>query len=188
MVQEKVGADEARRAAQHEAVMARIERSVNAEIGGQAAVAPPSGHSRIDAVAGSWRETAVGGMAQGMAQGMAHGMAHGMAQVMRALSKVRAAARGSSFIDYVFYSAYGLLAVRLVLALVAPQPGNGFVQFITTVTNPLFAPFRGVVASSTTDGGFTLVVPIMIASVAYALLHGAINSILRMVGHRTTKR
>ena len=180
MVQEKVGADEARRAAQHEAVMARIERSVNAEIGGQAAVAPPSGHSRIDAVAGSWRETAVGGMAQGMA--------HGMAQVMRALSKVRAAARGSSFIDYVFYSAYGLLAVRLVLALVAPQPGNGFVQFITTVTNPLFAPFRGVVASSTTDGGFTLVVPIMIASVAYALLHGAINSILRMVGHRTTKR
>ena len=31
MVEEKVGADEARRAAQHEAVMARIERSVNAD-------------------------------------------------------------------------------------------------------------------------------------------------------------
>jgi uncharacterized protein YggT (Ycf19 family) len=60
------------------------------------------------------------------------------------------------------------------------------VRFISTITNPFYAPFRGIVSSPTTEGGNTLVFPIVIAMVVYAILHIAINGLLRMVGSRKT--
>jgi len=63
---------------------------------------------------------------------------------------------------------------------------NGFVQFIDAVTNPFYAPFRGIVGSPTAEGGYTLVIPIIIAIIVYALLHAAINGLLRMLVHRKT--
>jgi uncharacterized protein YggT (Ycf19 family) len=99
----------------------------------------------------------------------------------------RSTARGSQFLDYVFYVVYALLFTRLILAMIAANSGNAFVKFIATLTNPFYAPFKGIVASPTAEGGFTLVVPIMIAIVAYAVLHGGINAALRMVGSRKTE-
>jgi uncharacterized protein YggT (Ycf19 family) len=98
----------------------------------------------------------------------------------------RTAARGSQFLDYAFYLLYTLLGVRLVLALIGAQPGNAFVQFINTITNPFYTPFKGIVGSATTEGGGTIVFPIIVALVVYALLHVAINGLLRMVGNRKT--
>jgi hypothetical protein len=98
----------------------------------------------------------------------------------------RTTARGSQFLDYGFYLVYGLLGIRLVLAMIAADPGNGFVRAITAVTAPFYAPFRGIVSSPTVDGGSTFVLPIVVAIVAYALLHLAINALLRMVGTRKT--
>lgn len=46
------------------------------------------------------------------------------------------------------------------------------------------APFSGIVPSLTADGGYTLVVPILIAIVVYAILHGAIKGLLRMIAVR----
>jgi len=46
--------------------------------------------------------------------------------------------------------------------------------------------FRGIVASPSIDGGYTLAVPIIIAIVVYALLHAAIKAFLRMLAHRQT--
>ena len=54
------------------------------------------------------------------------------------------------------------------------------------VTNPFYLPFRGIVAAPTTEGGHTLMMPIIIAIIAYALLHLAINGLLRMIAHRKT--
>ena len=82
---------------------------------------------------------------------------------------------------------YSLLSIRLVLALIAANSDNGFVQFIRTVTDPFYAPFRGIVGSPSAEGGGTLVVPILIAIGVYLMLHAAINGILRMVGHRKTE-
>ncbi len=98
----------------------------------------------------------------------------------------RPAARGSQFIDYAFYLVYSLLAIRLALALIGAQSSSGFVQFIRAITDPFYAPFRGIVPSPTADGGFTLALPIVIALVAYFFLHMAVNGLLRMVGHRKT--
>jgi uncharacterized protein YggT (Ycf19 family) len=85
----------------------------------------------------------------------------------------------------VFYVVYGLLAVRLVLELLAANASNAFVQLINNVTDPFYALFRGIVASPTADG-HTLAIPIIIAIAAYALLHFAINGLLRMLVYRKT--
>ena len=127
--------------------------------------------ARIDEVAGQMRSKAVDEAVGGE----------------RAVSRARGAARGSQFLDYAFYLVYGLLAIRLVLALIAARSSNGFVQFIATVTGPLYAPFRGIVDSPTAEGGYTLSIPIVIAIAAYLLLHVAINGMLRMVAQRKTE-
>ena len=43
-----------------------------------------------------------------------------------------------------------------------------------------------MVASQPIEGGYTLAVPILIAIVVYALLHLAINKLLRMMAYRRT--
>ena len=105
-------------------------------------------------------------------------------RVPAAPSHARVAARASQFIDYGFGVAYSLLTIRLGLNLIAAESSSGFVQFIRVITDPFYAPFRGMVSSPTTEGGNTLVVPILIAIVAYAILHAGINGLLRMVGKR----
>jgi uncharacterized protein YggT (Ycf19 family) len=101
------------------------------------------------------------------------------------MDRARSLARVSQVIDYIFYVGYALLAIRLLLALVAARSGAGFVQFITAVTNPLYAPFRGIVASPSADG-YTLAFPIVIALVVYALLHAGIKGLLRLIAVRKT--
>jgi uncharacterized protein YggT (Ycf19 family) len=102
-------------------------------------------------------------------------------------SRARTAARVSQFIDYGFGVIYLLLVIRLALGLMAASAGSGFVQFIHAVTNPFYAPFRGIVSSVSIDGGNMLVVPILVAIAIYALLHVSINGLLRMVGERKTE-
>ncbi len=167
----KVAEDEARQAAQHEVVKSKVESRVNAEITSNAAAASVDGQARVADAAGQLRDKAIDQSVKGE----------------RVLGHARTAARGSQFIDYAFYVIYSLLAIRLVLALIAARSSNGFVQFIGTLTNPFYAPFKGIVPSPTAEGGYTLVVPILIAIVMYAILHAAINGLLRMVGHRKTE-
>jgi uncharacterized protein YggT (Ycf19 family) len=105
----------------------------------------------------------------------------------RDVTRARGLARVSQVIDYIFALIYGLLAIRLVLAMVAARSNNGFVQLIDTITNPFYAMFRGIVRSPSVDGGFTLALPIIIALIVYALLHAAINAFLRMIVNRKTE-
>lgn len=170
MEEVKVAKDESRQATQHEAVKANVERHVNAEITGQAADAS-TGQAKIHTVAGQLRDSAIDETVKGE----------------RVLGRARTAARGSQFLDYAFYLVYTLLGIRLVLALIAAESANGFVQFIRAVTDPFYAPFRGIVSSPATETGNTLVLPIVVAIVAYAILHVAINGLLRMVGTRKTE-
>lgn len=170
MTDNKVANDDARKTAQHTAVKSDVENQVNAEIAHEAAAASPEGQARVVGVATQLRDSAVDETVAGE----------------RAMSRGRTAARGSQFLDYAFYVVYSLLGIRLVLALIAANSSNGFVKLIRAVTDPFYAPFKGIVSSPSVEGGHTLVVPILIALVVYALLHAAINGLLRMVAQRKT--
>ena len=104
-----------------------------------------------------------------------------------ATDEPRRAARVSQFIDYTFYLIYGLLGLRLALALMAANSQAGFVRFIRAVTDPFYAPFRGIVASPSDAEGHTLVLPLLLAIAVYVLLHAAITGVLRIAAHRKTE-
>jgi len=168
---DKLAAEEARRSVQHESVKAQVEGEVQSEIANQAQ-APAAGEApRIKEVAGQFRSKAV----------------DEVVSTEREVERGRGAARVSQVIDYIFYVIYALLGMRFLLALMAARSTAGFVQFIVTVTNPFYSPFRGIVASPSTDQGHTLLMPIIIAIIAYVLLHLAINGLLRMLAHRKTQ-
>lgn len=170
MTDDKVAHDDARKAESQDAVASRAERQVNNEITREMSDRRDGTSDRVAEVAQGLRSRALDETEQGA----------------RTVGHARTAARGSQFVDYAFAVLYALLGIRLVLALMAARSGNGFVRFIATVTDPFYAPFKGIVASPTTEEGFTLVLPIVIAMVVYAVLHAGINGILRMVGTRKT--
>jgi uncharacterized protein YggT (Ycf19 family) len=103
-----------------------------------------------------------------------------------ALGRARGAARLSQVVDYLFFVIYAVLGIRALLALLAASSRSGFVQFIRTVSDPFYAPFKGIVSSPAAEGGYTLALPILVALVSYVVLHVAINRALRMVVHRKT--
>jgi uncharacterized protein YggT (Ycf19 family) len=72
------------------------------------------------------------------------------------------------------------------LALIAANPNSGFVQLIRTITDPFYGMFRGIVSSPVADDGSTFALPLVIALVAYMMLHLAVKGFLRLVVHRRT--
>lgn len=170
MGDDRVAVDEARRDAQYASVKHQIEGNVNAELKGRAGSATLEQTERVGHVAAEMRDRVL----------------HETVASQHAVARSRGAARTSQFIDFAFYLVYGLLAIRLVLSLIDARYASGFVQFIYGVTYPLYLPFRGIVASPTSEEGFTLALPVLIAIGAYLLLHVAINGMLRMTAHRKT--
>jgi hypothetical protein len=168
---DKLAADEARRAVQHESVKTHVEGEVQSEIAAEASQPVTADEpERVRQVASEFRTKAV----------------DEVVATEREVERGRGAARISQIVDYIFYVIYALLGMRFLLALLAARSSAGFVQFIVTVTNPFYAPFRGIVASPRTDEGHTLLLPIVVAIIAYVLLHLAINGLLRMLAHRKT--
>lgn len=170
MLEDDVATADDREAARLAAMKDQVGREVRSEIGGQASASSATDRTRVSEVAADMRRSAI----------------DETVHTDRKIEHARTAARGSQFLDYAFYVLYTLLGVRLVLALIAANSSNGFVQLISTITNPFYAPFRGIVDSPSTEGGNTLVFPIIIAMVVYAIVHVAINGLLRMVGSRKT--
>src|SRR5689334_24919302 len=169
---DKLAAEETRRATQHEAVKAQVEGEVQSEISERAAAKTTRDESqRIDAVAGDFRSKAV----------------DEVIDTEREVQRSRGLARVSQIVDYIFWVIYALLGMRFLLALMAARSTAGFVQFIVAVSNPFYAPFRGIVASPSTDAGHTLLLPIVVAIIAYAIAHLLINGLLRMLAHRKTQ-
>src|SRR5215813_244373 len=172
MEDNKLALEESRRAAQHESVKSQVEGDVQAEISERAAQSRAPGEAqRINDVAGQFRSRAV----------------DEVVDTEREVQRSRGLARVSQVVDYIFYVIYALLGMRFLLALMAARSSAGFVQFIVAVTNPFYAPFRGIVASPSTESGHTLLVPILVAIVAYVLLHLGINGLLRLMAHRKTQ-
>lgn len=171
MEDNKLAEEEARRSVQHQSVKAQVEGDVNAEIADRASQAPPGESRKIDHVAGEFRAKAV----------------DEVVSTEREVERSRGLARVSQIVDYIFYVIYALLAMRFLLALLAARSSAGFVKFIVAVTDPFYAPFKGIVASPVAPGGHTLMMPLVIAIIVYVLLHLGINGLLRLVAHRKTQ-
>jgi len=171
MEDNKLAADEARRELQHEAVKSEIEAEVNAEIADRAVRTTRTEAVQMENIAGEFRGKAI----------------DEVVETEREVEVKRTSARVSQVIDYIFFIIYGLLAIRVVLALIGARRSAGFVQFIYALTDPLYAPFKGIVASPTTESGNTLALPIVIAIIVYALLHLGINGLLRLIAYRKTE-
>ena len=170
MEDNKSTADEARRAVQYASMKSRVERDVNAGIAERAEHTTSAEVQEMDKVAGRFRGKAI----------------KEVVGTDREVRRARGLARVSQVVDYVFYVVYALLAIRLVLALIAARSSNGFVQFIQAVTDPFYSVFRGIVASPSA-GGYTLVLPIVIAIIVYAMCHVGITRLLRLIAHRKTE-
>ena len=172
MNDDKLALEEARRAAQHETVKAQVEVEVQAEISERAAQKTvPNEAQRIDNVAGQFKSKAV----------------DEVIDTEHEVQRARGLARISQVVDYIFYVIYALLGMRFLLALLAARSNTGFVQFIVAVSNPFYLPFKGIVASPSTNQGHTLMLPIVVAIIAYILLHLGINALLRLFAHRKTE-
>jgi uncharacterized protein YggT (Ycf19 family) len=163
-------ADEQRKIYQHNQVKSEIENEVNNEVIARAENATPEEAQNIRNVAQEFRGKAI----------------NEVVTTEREIGVSRVAARISQIIDFAFYVVYGLLALRLLLSLFSAKSSAGFVQFIRNITDPLYEPFRGIVASPSIEGGYTLVLPIVIAIIAYSLLHLGINGLLRLIAQRKT--
>ena len=171
MTDEKLLQDELQRGQNYEALKSTVKAEVGGEVAAQAERNAGSESNRIDRIASNMREKAV----------------DEIVETEREVEVGRTLARVSQIVDYFFFLIYGLLMIRLLLALFAARQGNTFVQFIYSVTDLIYAPFKGIVPSPSVEGGFTLSLPIIIALVVYALLHLAINGLLRIFVHRKTE-
>jgi uncharacterized protein YggT (Ycf19 family) len=170
MEDNKLAADEARRELQHDSIKSQVEGDVNAEIAARADRTTRPEAQKMEQVAGEFRGKAI----------------DEVVDTEREVERARGMARVSQVVDYIFYVIYALLAIRLLLALLAARSSAGFVQFIYTVTDPFYAPFRGIVASPRVEGGYTLALPIVLAIIVYALVHLGINGLLRLIAQRKT--
>lgn len=170
MIDDKLAREEAQRNANYETVKSNVESKVNREIAVEANRPTVSQADEVENIAGGMRDKAI----------------TEVVQTEREVERGRAAARVSQIVDYAFFLIYGLLTIRLLLELFAARNSAGFVKFIKSATGFFYAPFQGIVASPRTEEGFTLALPIIIAIVAYMLLHLAINGILRIIAHRKT--
>ena len=168
MIDDKLAREEAQRSANYEAIKSEVKAEVGGEIAAEADRPTASQSHQIEDIAGDLRHKAV----------------NEVVQTEREVERGRLMARISQIVDYIFLLIYGLLTIRLLLALFAAREGNDFVQFVRWATDPVYAPFRGIVPSPATPEGFTLALPIVIAIVVYMLLHLAINGLLRIFAHR----
>jgi uncharacterized protein YggT (Ycf19 family) len=171
MQDDKLAADEARRAMQHDAIKAEVEGDVNAQIAARADRTTRPEAERMEQVAGEFRGKAI----------------DEVVETEREVERGRGAARISQVVDFIFWVIYALLAIRFLLALLAARRTAGFVQFIYTISDPFYAPFRGIVAEPTAEGGARFALSILLAIVVYAVLHLGINKLLRLIAHRKTE-
>ena len=165
MTDNKIGLDEAQRAANYEALKTGVQSNVDNEIAARA----NAQSANVENVAANMHNRAV----------------NEIVQTENEVERGRFAARISQIVDYVFFLIYGLLTIRLLLELFAARENAGFVKFIKSATGIFYAPFAGIVPSLSQDG-FKLALPIIVAIVAYMVLHLAINGILRIIAHRKT--
>ncbi len=166
----RLSLDEVRRMNQHDALRGELEADVDRRISAEAKQGLAA-EPRIEQVAENLRQKTISEVEQSE----------------RDLTGLRAAARVNQVVDYLFYLIYALLGLRFLLALMAANNSAGFVRFIKGVTQPLYLPFKNIVASpALAENGSTLALPILFALLVYGLLQMGLHGLLRLLAERRT--
>lgn len=159
--------DEERRLASHQGVKALIDDDVNAHIKSESARVAPGESAQVADVAHELKHKAV----------------QEAVETERELGRGRTAARISQIVDYAFYLIYGVIGLQFLLRLMGARSGNGFVQFIATISGPLLAPFERIVGTPSV-GTLQIQLSYLFALIVYISLHFAINGMFRLIAHR----
>jgi uncharacterized protein YggT (Ycf19 family) len=85
--------------------------------------------------------------------------------------------------DLLFSALYTLLIVRMGLDFLMARKESGFYQFIRTLSDPFYAPFKDIVRTSTFNGS-PVVWSLAVAILAYMLAHGVLRGLLRLATRR----
>src|SRR5438105_13555536 len=86
----------------------------------------------------------------------------------------------SRVLDLAFGLLYSLLFVRFALVFFGARQGAGFYQLIHDLTEPFYRPFEGLFATLVWSS-FRIEWPLLVAALAYALLHGAIRAVMALL-------
>jgi len=170
MAADKVEADEARRAAQHERIKERVESDVHSGIAREAEAQGAEDRARYGSVAAGLKRKA----------------ADEVVATEREIDRARTASRVLQVIDYVFFLVYSLIGLEIVLDLLGARPSSGFKRFLDGVTMPLLAPFRGLLPNPSL-GSLQLMLSYVAALAVYAILHQAIKRLLRLFTDRQAR-
>jgi uncharacterized protein YggT (Ycf19 family) len=166
---EKLAVDESRRVAHHEAMKGAVRSEVHGRIAERADQLDPVDRAQTDAVADEFRHKAVAEVVE----------------TENEIERARGVARIAQVVDYLFYLIYAFIGLMILLDLMGANRSAGFYRFVSGVTAPLLAPFRGLIDDpSAAQVRFRL--SYLVALIAYFLLHLAINGLLRMIAHRRT--
>jgi len=92
------------------------------------------------------------------------------------------AALGAMFYG-VFFVVYGLIGLEIALDLFGARQGSAFKRFLDTLTLPVLGPFRGLMHDPAL-GAVQFMFSYVVAMVVYALLHCALNGLLRLFARR----
>jgi len=94
------------------------------------------------------------------------------------------AARIAQFVDFAFVVVYVLLLMRFGLALAGANLATRFAHLLVVVTNPLYAPFRGIMGAPDVDGGGRFVMSLLVAIVVYLFVHLGVHQLLHTIAVR----
>lgn len=83
--------------------------------------------------------------------------------------------------DFLFYLAYTGLGLRVVLVFLHARPDAVFARWVETATEPLHAPFRGILPNVTLGGRFTIALSAIFAIAVLLLLHLLVRTLIRAV-------
>jgi uncharacterized protein YggT (Ycf19 family) len=83
-------------------------------------------------------------------------------------------------VDFAFGLLYTLLVLRFALDFLGARPEAGFVQMLRRATDVFYAPFRGIFPAQDELGGH-VVWSLLVALVAYVVLHGILRGLLRLL-------
>jgi uncharacterized protein YggT (Ycf19 family) len=91
------------------------------------------------------------------------------------------AIRFLQLVNFVFGWVYAVLLGRFALDYFGARRSTGFYQFIERITDPLYRPFEGIVPMGSDDAGHPIVWSILVAIIAVAVVHFAIQRLVRLL-------
>lgn len=156
--------DDVHRIRQHEEMKDRVRKDVHQEIQESVDSRTPEEKSQVAAVADQMKSKAIGEIGRTEAE----------------LERAKRYTMAGRIIDFLFYLAYSLIGMEIILSMLGARASSGFKQFLDTVTAPLLAPFRGLLFDPGV-GPFRLMLSYIFALVFFVFLQFAIRRFLRLM-------